>query len=92
MNNNRIEVPASPEVVAAWHSHFSEIEAGDPNALTSGELAELAGVAVRTMQTRLNAGVRMGKYILSKVARRRLDGAIKIVPAYTLVKKSNAKN
>jgi hypothetical protein len=91
MSIERIELKADPEVIAAWQSHFAERPEPEPDWLTSEELAELSGVALRTVQVKLTRGVRDGVYQLKKAQRLRNDGHVKIVSVYKLVENKRGK-
>jgi len=87
----QIIIPASPEVVAGWQSHFKEGVTEDKDALTATELADLAGISPRAMQARLKKGVRLGQYTIHRVSRVDSYGRRQIVPAYKLVKKKRSR-
>jgi hypothetical protein len=89
MSNHTTHIPASPEVLAEWQSHFTDTPTGD--GLTCTELAEIAGRSVSVMRARLAAGVKNGTYIRSMGVRVKLDGTRSRVPVYALVKRPTTK-
>jgi len=91
MSCERIEVKADPDVIAAWQSHFQEGVTADPNAMTADDLAKLAGISNRTMQTRLRAGLDIGTYVAEKAYRRDVCGRLQLVPVYKLVENKRGK-
>jgi len=86
MSVERIEVPASPEVVAAWKSHFTEETKGD-DGMTTAELAVLAGIPDRSMARRVRDGLRDGTYAKGKGYREDAAGRRQRVPVYRLAEK-----
>lgn len=55
MSTERIEIPASQEVIAAWQEHFQERQGAE--GLTAVELAKIAGVAESTMRRKLRDNI-----------------------------------
>lgn len=65
MSVTRIEVPASPEVLAAWQEHLGA-ERASAEGLTIQELANIAGCGITAMRGRLRNGVANGVYLEGK--------------------------
>lgn len=88
MSVTRVEVPAPPEVIAQWESHF--VEQANDEGLTVAELAKIAGVGQTTMRQMVNKGSADGTYIKG-AAFRMFDGIRKRVAVYQLVDKKAKK-
>lgn len=91
MTINHTVMPADAETIAAWQSHFAETTAAGEGMLTSDELATIAGVGRRTMQTQLQRGLADGLYVMEKAYRQDVFGRRQLVPVYKLIVKSKPK-
>lgn len=87
MSVERVELPASSEVLAAWQDHFAKQEMG-VDGLTVSELAKLAGLSDSRMRRRVREGVVNGTYVcVGKGVRRDASGMLQRPLVYQVKKK-----